>query len=209
MANTRKTKRTKTPSKRTAEGFPETRQEFISDAIDIGVGMLNPAVGLANTATKFVTPSKTSIGRQISGETKGSKNTTTTTKNTQNNKNDKNGKRTSSPMYYEPAQLGPKDMKVGRYSTGGSVKGRKKMKDGGNAKPDFLDMDNDGNTTEPMKSAVKQKRDKKMGGGEMLRMKDGGMVDATLDATSDRATNGDVCRGGGAALRGTKFRGVR
>lgn len=88
-------------------------------------------------------------------------------------------------------------------------KGRKSMKDGGSAKPDFLDMDNDGNTTESMKSAVKQKRDNKMGGGEMLRMKDGGMVDATLDATSDRATNGNVCRGGGAALRGTKFRGVR
>jgi len=51
-------------------------------------------------------------------------------------------------------------------------------------------------------------REEKMGGGYM-RMADGGMAtDATMDATSNRATNGDVCRGGGAALRGTKFRGV-
>lgn len=95
----------------------------------------------------------------------------------------------------------PREQKMG----GGYMR----MADGGSVKPDFLDMDNDGNTSESMKSAAKQKRDKKMGGGEMLRMADGGYAtDATMDATSNRATNGDVCRGGGAALRGTKFRGV-
>jgi len=32
---------------------------------------------------------------------------------------------------------------------------------------------------------------------------------ATMDATSNRATNGRISRGGGAALRGTKFTGVK
>ena len=43
------------------------------------------------------------------------------------------------------------------------------------------------------------------------KMADGGTAvtnNATLDATSDQATNSKVCRGGGAALRGTKFAGV-
>tara|TARA_R100001510_G_scaffold15228_1_gene12681 strand:- start:17268 stop:17702 length:435 start_codon:yes stop_codon:yes gene_type:complete len=77
------------------------------------------------------------------------------------------------------------------------------------SKPDFLDMDKDGNTTEPMKTAVKQKRTKKMDGGPM-QYRDGGLIEnqATQDATSNRATNGQVSRGNGAALRGTKFKGV-
>tara|TARA_B100000085_G_scaffold280274_1_gene304913 strand:- start:578 stop:844 length:267 start_codon:yes stop_codon:yes gene_type:complete len=34
-------------------------------------------------------------------------------------------------------------------------------------------------------------------------------IPAMIDATSNRATNGRISRGGGAALRGTKFKGVR
>ena len=47
------------------------------------------------------------------------------------------------------------------YGHGGDVK-KKKMgyADGGEAKPDFLDMDKDGNKTEPMKKAVKDKEEK-------------------------------------------------
>ena len=87
------------------------------------------------------------------------------------------------------------------------AKARKKLAKG--SKPDFLDMDNDGNISEPMKTAVKQKRTKKMDGG-MMQYKDGGLIEnqATQDATSNRATNGQVSRGNGAALRGTKFKGV-
>ena len=33
--------------------------------------------------------------------------------------------------------------------------------------------------------------------------------EALMDATSNRATNGNISRGGGAALRGIKFKGVR
>jgi len=47
---------------------------------------------------------------------------------------------------------------------GGAIKkfeGRQKKALGGNtAKPDFLDMDKDGNKTEPMKKAVKDKEEK-------------------------------------------------
>ena len=34
-------------------------------------------------------------------------------------------------------------------------------------------------------------------------------IPAMIDATSNRATNGRISRGGGAALRGIKFKGVR
>ena len=44
---------------------------------------------------------------------------------------------------------------------------------------------------------------------DVLKMKNGGEVKATMVATSDRNSNGKVSRGGGAALRGTKFIGVR
>lgn len=62
------------------------------------------------------------------------------------------------------------------------------------SKPDYIDIDGDGNTTEPMKTAVKQKKVvKKKKGGVIKKMKPGGAV----------------CRGGGAAVSGTRFSGVR
>ena len=62
------------------------------------------------------------------------------------------------------------------------------------SKPDFLDLDGDGDKSEPMKTAAKQKKSVKMKkGGEVIKMKDGGVV----------------CRGGGAAIKGLKFEGVK
>jgi len=62
------------------------------------------------------------------------------------------------------------------------------------SKPDYIDIDGDGNTTEPMKTAAKQKKVvKKKNGGVIKKMKPGGAV----------------CRGGGAAISGLGFRGVR
>ena len=50
------------------------------------------------------------------------------------------------------------------YNLGGAIKkfeGRQKKALGGkSAKPDFLDLDGDGNTTESMKQAAKQKKTK-------------------------------------------------
>ncbi len=62
------------------------------------------------------------------------------------------------------------------------------------SKPDYIDIDGDGNTTEPMKTAAKQKKVvKKKKGGVVKKMKGGGAV----------------CRGGGSAVSGLGFRGVR
>ncbi len=48
------------------------------------------------------------------------------------------------------------------------------------------------------------------GKGKKLKMKNGGAANkARMEATSNRATKSGVSRGGGAALRGTKFVGVR
>lgn len=46
---------------------------------------------------------------------------------------------------------------------GGAIKKFEKKKAGGKtgAKPDYIDIDNDGNTTESMKQAAKQKKNKK------------------------------------------------
>lgn len=48
--------------------------------------------------------------------------------------------------------------------------------------------------------------------GKVMRSKGSppeGEVAAVMDATSNRATRGKVSRGAGAALRGTKFQGVK
>jgi hypothetical protein len=50
---------------------------------------------------------------------------------------------------------------------------------------------------------------KKMAKGGMVKGKTAARNSATLDATSNRASNRGVSRGGGAALRGIKFRGVK
>ena len=49
------------------------------------------------------------------------------------------------------------------YNIGGAIKKFEKKKAGGKtgAKPDYIDIDNDGNTTESMKQAAKQKKNSK------------------------------------------------
>ena len=49
------------------------------------------------------------------------------------------------------------------YNLGGAIKKFEKKSAGGKtgAKPDYIDIDNDGNTTESMKQAAKQKKNKK------------------------------------------------
>ena len=50
------------------------------------------------------------------------------------------------------------------YNLGGAIKKFEKKSAGGKtgAKPDYIDIDNDGNTTESMKQAAKQKKNKKV-----------------------------------------------
>jgi len=48
--------------------------------------------------------------------------------------------------------------------SGGKKKKKKSMYKSGGAKPDYLDMDKDGNKKESMKSAIKQKKKLKRGG---------------------------------------------
>ena len=49
------------------------------------------------------------------------------------------------------------------YNLGGAIKKFEKKSAGGKtgAKPDYIDLDGDGNTTESMKQAAKQKKNKK------------------------------------------------
>ena len=52
------------------------------------------------------------------------------------------------------------------YNLGGAIKKFEKKSAGGKtgAKPDYIDLDNDGNTTESMKQAAKQKKSGKKTG---------------------------------------------
>ena len=72
---------------------------------------------------------------------------------------------------------------------------RMKAAKGGEAK--FPDLTGDGKVTR--KDILK---------GRGVKMKDGGEVKATMVATSERGSSNKVSRGGGAALRGTSFKGV-
>jgi len=81
------------------------------------------------------------------------------------------------------------DAKTGRKTK--AKGGRMTMKRGG-----FPDLTGDGKVTRA--DILKGRGVKLASGGE-----------AVMDATSNRATNAGVSRGGGAALRGTKFRGVK
>ena len=76
-------------------------------------------------------------------------------------------------------QVSPKGYKMGGRvkKMGGGMMKRKPMMKG--SKPDFLDLDKDKNTTEPMKQAAKQAkgmmkggRVKKMGGGSMMKKRE-------------------------------------
>ena len=89
------------------------------------------------------------------------------------------------------------------------------------AKPDFLDLDGDGDTSEPMKTAVKQKKAAKMKkGGRVKKMKGGGAVSTERNGVLQEhykqpqpcpmeLENSGFSRGAGAAISGTKFVGVR
>ena len=72
---------------------------------------------------------------------------------------------------------------------------RMKAARGGEAK--FPDLTGDGKVTK--KDVLK---------GRGVKMKNGGEVKATMVATSNRGSSKKVSRGGGAAIRGTSFKGV-
>ena len=79
----------------------------------------------------------------------------------------------------------------------GTRRNRKKGSPKSGEKKGFPDLTGDGKVTR--KDVLKGRGVKGFsGGGEAL-----------MDATSNRATNGNISRGGGAALRGIKFKGVR
>jgi hypothetical protein len=63
-----------------------------------------------------------------------------------------------------------------------------------------------GNLAKLAKKEEKEYEKRKNPDAEFAQFSGGGAV---MDATSNRATNGKICRGGGAALRGLKFRGLR
>lgn len=52
----------------------------------------------------------------------------------------------------------------------------------------------------------KETKNRKNPDADFMQFSGGGAV---MDATSNRATNGRISRGGGAALRGLKFRGLK
>mgnify|MGYP003132790109 CR=1 FL=1 len=80
-----------------------------------------------------------------------------------------------------------------KKSTGGLIGNQKK-----------LDMDGDNKLTG---QDFKTLRDNKSYGGR-VKLSKGTPNPALMDATSNRATNAKISRGGGAALRGVKFKGV-
>ena len=86
----------------------------------------------------------------------------------------------------------------------------KNYKGGGSVKPDFLDLDGDGNTSEPMKKAAK-KPVKMAKGGAVSTETDGVLQEHYSQPVTApmKDENSGLSRGGGAALRGTKFVGVR
>lgn len=76
-------------------------------------------------------------------------------------------KSTISPEAYANMKAGfPKSKKKTAMGGGMMMKKKTKMKTGSTVKPDYLDMDKDGNKKEPMKKAIKEKnKPAKMYGG--------------------------------------------
>ena len=67
-------------------------------------------------------------------------------------------KSTISPEAYANMKAGfPKSKKKTAMGGGIMMKKKTKMKTGNTVKPDYLDMDKDGNKKEPMKKAIKEK----------------------------------------------------
>ena len=68
-------------------------------------------------------------------------------------------KSTISAKAYANMKAGfPKSKKKTAMGGGMMMKKKTKMKTGSTVKPDYLDMDKDGDTEEPMKSAIAQKK---------------------------------------------------
>tara|TARA_Y100001973_G_scaffold106057_1_gene181818 strand:- start:2005 stop:2445 length:441 start_codon:yes stop_codon:yes gene_type:complete len=72
-----------------------------------------------------------------------------------------------------------------KYGHGGEAE-KKKMKHGGEAKPDFLDIDKDGDKKESMKKASKDRKKKKMKHGGEMKYGHGGMVKKIVKKLKDK-----------------------
>ena len=72
-----------------------------------------------------------------------------------------------------------------KYGHGGEAE-KKKMKHGGEAKPDFLDIDKDGDKKESMKKASEDRKKKKMKHGGEMKYGHGGMVMKIVKKLKDK-----------------------
>jgi len=74
-----------------------------------------------------------------------------------------------------------------KYGHGGDVdKKKKSYADGGEAKPDFLDIDKEGDKKESMKKASEDKKKKKMKHGGEMKYGHGGMVKKIVKKLKDK-----------------------
>ena len=76
-------------------------------------------------------------------------------------------------------------------------------------------LDDHAKALKEMQEALKQVRENIFGGkrtekskGGRVKLAKGSPNPALMDATSNRATNGPISRGGGAAVRGINFKGI-
>ena len=116
-----------------------------------------------------------------------------------------------------------KKMKNKGYKAGGKMKAKggpiRKMKKGmkvkgykAGGKPDFLDFDKDGDTTESMKTAIRSSKTMKAKGGTIKKMAKGGTIRkmkggkmVTKGGTKGGAKGGKAkVRGAGIAQRGVR-----
>ena len=107
-----------------------------------------------------------------------------------------------------------KDFKMLRNKK--SKGGRVKMAEGSNQKVDPQKaLDDHAKALKEMQEALRQVRETIFGGkrtekskGGRVKLAKGSPNPALMDATSNRATNGPISRGGGAAVRGINFKGI-
>ena len=76
--------------------------------------------------------------------------------------------------------------KLGFKHGGDADKKKMKYADGGEAKPDFLDIDKDGDKKESMKKASEDKKKKKMKHGGEMKYGHGGMVKKIVKKLKDK-----------------------
>ena len=102
---------------------------------------------------------------------------------------------------------------VKKMMAGGKTKkGYAMGKTVGTAKPDFLDLDKDGDTTEPMKNAAKNKTQGNAKGGAIKKMAGGGMTKKMMakgkmvkgGAKGGKKKSKAKVRGAGAAIKGVR-----